>query len=283
MLRASAFGEPALAAVRDGRQLHYVTAGHGDPLVVFEAGGNGSRTTWGLIQGEVARTTATLSYDRAGFGRSEPDSAPRTFDRIVDDLEDLISAVSDGPCVLVGHSLGGPICRSFARRHPDRVAGLVLVDQAAEDCGFYYKKSFQRLGAVSNRLFTTPMARIGVLGALIRRRMYADFPAEMLAEIRSEEFSPAALRAHRAKIRQLAPGLAAMRSVRDADSLPDVAVTLISARRGSGGMWSELSASHQRLAQALPRGEHVWAERSGHMVPMEEPSAVVCAVLKLLG
>ena len=30
--------------------------------------------------------------------------------------------------MLVGHSFGGPLIRSFAGRHPDEVAGLVYVD-----------------------------------------------------------------------------------------------------------------------------------------------------------
>ncbi|MEV4097455.1 alpha/beta fold hydrolase [Streptosporangium saharense] len=248
----SAFGIAGQTTVRDGRKLHHVTLGEGEPLVVFEAGGTGSRTTWGLVQGKVAERTATLSYDRAGFGRSEPDPGPRTLDRIVDDLSDLIDSVSTGPCLLVGHSLGGPISRSYARRRPDRVVGLVLVDQTAEDCGFYYSKAFQHVGTLSHWIFTTPMARMGLLGAMARRTLYRNFPEPMLREIRQEKFSPAALHAHRSETRHLAAGLDAMRTLQDEHALPDIPVTLISARRSSRGMWSELAVSHQRLAAALP-------------------------------
>ncbi|MER5648765.1 alpha/beta hydrolase [Streptosporangium sp. NPDC002524] len=284
VVEASAFGRPGYATTRDGRTLHHVTAGSGRPLVVFEAGGSGSRTIWGLVQPQTARITATLAYDRAGFGRSRPDGAPRVLGRIVDDLEDLLGSVARGPCVLVGHSLGGPICRLLAYRRPDLVAGLVLVDQAAEDCDFYSGRAFAVAGAVGN-LLTAPLARLGIMGALARRRLYGRFPPEMIAEMRGEEFGAAALRAHRAEVRHLAEGFRALREVAASRPLPDVPVTLISAapgRRRSGGMGARIAASHLRLARSLPRGRHVWAEGSGHMVPVEAPGVVVEEVRALL-
>ncbi|WP_329423683.1 alpha/beta hydrolase [Streptosporangium sp. NBC_01495] len=285
MIDGSAFGESGYAITRDMRRLHYVTAGSGRPLVIFEAGGNGSRTTWGLVQGKLASETGTLAYDRAGFGRSEPDAAPRKLGRIVDDLEDLVDSVDAKRCVLVGHSLGGPICRSFAYRRPELVAGLVLVDQAAEDCDFYYTQAFDKLGALSHTLFTVPMAKLGILGMLTTRSLYKDFPVDMIKEIRAEEFSAAALRAHRSETRHLAESFRSLRSAGDKNSLPDVPVTLISGITGRGrssGMWAETSASHQRLARSLPQGRHVWAEGSGHMVPMEAPDVVVKEVRNVL-
>ncbi|MFD0883271.1 alpha/beta fold hydrolase [Streptosporangium algeriense] len=274
----SAFGESEYALTRDGRRLHYVTSGNGDPLVIFEAGGNGSRTTWGLVQGRLAAITGTLAYDRAGFGRSDPDNEPRTLDRIVDDLEDLVEFVGAGRCVLVGHSLGGPICRSFTYRRPELVAGLVLVDQSCEDCDFYYGRAFNRLGALSNKLFTVPLARLGILGFLTTRRLYKDFPADMVREIRAEEFSSSAFRAHESEVRNLAESFRALRLVSEARSLPDIPVTVISGSTGrnhSRGVWAQLAASHQRLAKSLPQGKHVWAEGSGHLVPVDAPELVI--------
>jgi pimeloyl-ACP methyl ester carboxylesterase len=45
----------------------------------------------------------------------------------------LAAAGEAGPFVLVGHSLGGPIVRHYARRFPGDVAGLVLVDGSHEE------------------------------------------------------------------------------------------------------------------------------------------------------
>ncbi|MEV9259193.1 alpha/beta hydrolase, partial [Klebsiella pneumoniae] len=72
-------------------------------------------------------------YDRAGLGRSVPDSAGRTLDRMADDLNDLLDGLEPSSgFVQVGHSAGGPMVRLAASRRPDRVAGLVLVDPTDE-------------------------------------------------------------------------------------------------------------------------------------------------------
>jgi pimeloyl-ACP methyl ester carboxylesterase len=50
------------------------------------------------------------------------------------ELDALLTAARvPGPYVLVAHSIGSHVARLYAARHPDRVAGVVLVDGTAED------------------------------------------------------------------------------------------------------------------------------------------------------
>lgn len=115
-----------------GRRLHALTAGEGEPLVVFEAGLNDWSRAWSRVQGAVARSTRTLSYDRAGRGESEWISPPRTAADAAADLDRLMDAVaSEVPVVLVAHSFGGFIARLLAKLR--KLAGLVLIDSAQED------------------------------------------------------------------------------------------------------------------------------------------------------
>ncbi|MBI1790320.1 MAG: alpha/beta fold hydrolase, partial [Acidobacteria bacterium] len=109
--------------------MHLRVEGAGDPTVVLEAGIAATSLSWSRVQPEVAKFARVLSYDRAGLGWSGPASGPRTVDRLVAELRQLLAGAGlPGPYVLVGHSFGGLVARAFAARYPDEVAGLVLVD-----------------------------------------------------------------------------------------------------------------------------------------------------------
>ncbi len=118
------------------RRLHVLQMGGGElggaprvaPGVVFESGIAASSLSWSRVQPQVAAFTATASYDRAGLGWSEPAAEPVTIERMLDDLRRVVQATSAERVVLVGHSFGCVLTLAFARRWPECVAGLVLVD-----------------------------------------------------------------------------------------------------------------------------------------------------------
>jgi pimeloyl-ACP methyl ester carboxylesterase len=117
-----------------GYALHMRVQGAGSPVVIFESGLGDTCASWDTVQPAISQLTCTLAYDRAGLGASGPSPQPRTIPIMVDELATLLRrAQIPPPYVLVGHSLGGFIGRSFAHRHANLVAGLILVDPAHED------------------------------------------------------------------------------------------------------------------------------------------------------
>lgn len=114
------------------RQLEYVLARHerrDAPTVVFENGLGGTLDWWAKVFPEVARDSTAFAYNRPGYGASAPSPAPRDGGHIVDELRAALRARGLAPpYVLVGHSLGGLYMQLFARRYPEEVRGLVLVD-----------------------------------------------------------------------------------------------------------------------------------------------------------
>ena len=122
-----------LVRLDDGRRLNLRCAGRGAPTVLLEAGWGATSQAWEKVQPALARTTRVCSYDRAGYGFSDPGPAPRDGAAIVRDLDQLLAKDGeDGPYVFVGHSAGGLYGRLFAARHPKDVVGLVLVDPTIE-------------------------------------------------------------------------------------------------------------------------------------------------------
>jgi pimeloyl-ACP methyl ester carboxylesterase len=127
-----------------GYRLHLYCIGEGSPTVVLEAGSGGKGViAWSLVQDQMAATTRgrVCSYDRAGFGWSDPDPAdqPRPSSQVAQTLHTLLhNAGLEEPYVLVGHSSGGLHVRNFAYQYPDEVAGLVLIDSVTENYYLIY-------------------------------------------------------------------------------------------------------------------------------------------------
>lgn len=117
-----------------GYRLHLSCRGKERPAVVFESAMWEPGLTWALVQPEVARFARACTYDRAGLGWSEPSPRPRNADSMLEELRALLrNAAIPSPYVLVAHSSGGILARLYAHRHPQEVAGLVLVDGAHEE------------------------------------------------------------------------------------------------------------------------------------------------------
>jgi len=77
----------------------------------------------------LSRDYALHVPDLPGHAHSTPSDADGRFEieRSADDMAALLERVSPGrPAIVVGYSLGGMVAQALWRRHPERVAGLVL-------------------------------------------------------------------------------------------------------------------------------------------------------------
>jgi pimeloyl-ACP methyl ester carboxylesterase len=115
----------------NGHNMHLYCTGDGSPTIVLDAGLGNDSLIWGKVQPELSRITRVCSYDRAGYGWSDPQPGPRDADRIADELHSLLTQAGvTGPTVLMGHSIAGIYIRSYATRYPQNIAGLVFVDSS---------------------------------------------------------------------------------------------------------------------------------------------------------
>jgi pimeloyl-ACP methyl ester carboxylesterase len=118
-----------LVDIGHGRRLNLYCIGKGSPIVVLDLGFGAPLISWGPVQSAVAATTRVCSYERAGYGFSDPAPAPRTTSAIVDDLHALLAKAGETPpYVLVGHSMAGLDVLLYADRYPTEVAGSLMID-----------------------------------------------------------------------------------------------------------------------------------------------------------
>ena len=113
-------GSAGLLNVNDG--------GAGGLPVVFVHSFAGDATHWTAQLEHLRKTRRAVAFDLRGHGQSE---ASAQEDYAIESLAEDIKAVADGleieQFVLVGHSIGGATALEFAGKHPQRVAGLILV------------------------------------------------------------------------------------------------------------------------------------------------------------
>ena len=274
------FGTSGFVVLEGGRRLHYMERGVGDVTVVFESGMGFSRSTWGLIAPVIGDCTRTVVYDRAGLGRSDVDEEPRTLERLADDLDHLLTSLGEGPFLLVGHSWGGPIVRAVAAAHPERIAGIVLVDQTDENCALYFENSTAKRFAASGPMVQT-LARLK-LYKLIGGRSGRVQPADVTADHLAEDFTTRAAATTSAELRDLLTDLAGLRDAPlDLHGTPVTVISGTAPARGDGGLRASLTAAHRETAAALG-AEFTEAQQSGHLVMFTEPQLVVDEIVSLL-
>ena len=119
----------------DGTRLYWQTWEPADPardavILVHGAAEHGGRYAH-VAERLVAAGFAVYALDHRGHGRSDgPRALIDRLDRLVDDLGLFVARVREEHAgrrpFLVGHSLGGAVSLTYAIRHGDTIAGLVV-------------------------------------------------------------------------------------------------------------------------------------------------------------
>jgi pimeloyl-ACP methyl ester carboxylesterase len=105
-------------------------AGEGTPIVLCHGV---TATRRYVVQGSRVLERSgfrVISYDARGHGKSDPAPAGEGYGypRLVDDLERVVAAeVGQGRFYLAGHSMGAHTAVAYALRHPERLAGLIVI------------------------------------------------------------------------------------------------------------------------------------------------------------
>jgi len=121
----------------NGVAVHYKEKGQGEPVFILLHGFGANEFSWREVVGPLSEHGRVIAYDRPGFGlTSRPMPGewsglnPYSVQGNVELLDGLIDELGVEKAILVGNSAGGEVAAAYALEHPDRVAGLVLVDPA---------------------------------------------------------------------------------------------------------------------------------------------------------
>lgn len=122
-------------AVGQAPVLRGETAGEGTPIVLCHGI---TATRRYVVHGSRLLERAgfrTIAYDARGHGESDPAPVGEGYGypHLVNDLERVVSSqLGEEPFLLGGHSMGAHTAVAYALRHPERLAGLVVIGPTFE-------------------------------------------------------------------------------------------------------------------------------------------------------
>lgn len=230
----------------DGRNVEHVVAGQGTPAVVFENGLGGRLQWWAEVLPAIAQETTVFAYNRAGTGTSTEASTLRDGDAITEELRrNLRDRGIAPPYVLVGHSLGGLYMQLYARRYPQEVAGLVLVDST-------HPEQLKGAGAKDNWSTWVKLMFDVSLSTAASKELEA-LPATGVA----------------------------MLALPPLTGKPVVVLSAQKPMSETSELARDANVKRSEIVRLHPGAKQVWVD-SGHAIPLEKPDAVIAAIHEVL-
>nr|WP_269205080.1 alpha/beta hydrolase [Motilibacter aurantiacus] len=212
-----------------------------------------------------------LTPGLAGLGGGPLPAAEPSLDVLADDVARMLDAEGLPSAVVAGVSMGGYVALAFARRHRQRLAGLVLASsRAAADP----PAARDRRERVARAVLAEGGVRVlheEVAPGLLGETSHTVRP-DVVEDVRRlvEEASPPAVAwAQRA--------MAARPDSTDLLAGIDVPAVVLAGEEDTIVPVAEAAA----VAAALPAGRLVRVPRAGHLIPLEDPPAFAAALEEL--
>ena len=240
-------------------RLNFQVIEGGNLTILLEAGGGMDSREWNKIAPELARKTGAtvVSYDRAGFGKSDLPETPHDMREEVEWLwEGLQKLNLDKNLILVGHSFGGWMIRLFASEHPEAVRGMVFVDP-----------------------FTNEIVDLLGVEYLDNHPMAGKIPFDTSQPDKLSKYQ-------RALVRMVGDGLSPKIETMRKTSIPSgIPVLVLTSGKPFLPKPEEQEAwrlSHEQMTASIEGATLIVAEESDHMVPGRQPDLIIEAVMKVI-
>jgi pimeloyl-ACP methyl ester carboxylesterase len=248
---------PLSAATLDGMKIHSTSTGHGSKAIVLVHGWTCDDTSWVAQVPVLSKQYRVITLDLPGHGQSgSPKDGKFSMDLFARAIEAVRAEQRADRVVLVGHSMGTPVIRQYARLYPKHVAALVIVD------GFVFPQPTQDARAVAPPLdvkqLTTPTGlkmREGMIKGMFTAKTPADVQERVLKMMLAAPPKTAA---------------GAMTATFDTSNWKDDVMTM--PVYGIYADKSGLKGNPEFLKKVFPTIETVEMPGTGHFVMMEQPA-----------
>ena len=248
------------------------------PTIVFVHGVICTLDTWHYQRLALRGQVRMVFMDQRSHGASDvADRASSTIENLASDLNAVIEACTDGPVVLVGHSMGGMTIMQLAADHPemfgDQVVGVVLIS-ASSRLPLIANPALRRLVPVARGIAPAVDWGRGFNSfSVVRRWGLGPNAQERHVDMTNEMI----LRAPTRVITDFHPMFAALDVRRALETLSVIPTVVVA---GTHDAVTPLSHS-RRIADGIAGSSLVILEDTGHMAMFEEHTRVTEMILVL--
>lgn len=128
--------------------------GAGSVPVVFLHSLAGNSKQWAAQLDHVRQMRRAIALDLRGHGQSAaPADGDYAIEALARDVQMVLDELDIPRCIVVGHSMGGSVALSHAGAHPQRVAGLLLVDPSGDSTQMPAADVQQYVGALESEAY----------------------------------------------------------------------------------------------------------------------------------
>jgi pimeloyl-ACP methyl ester carboxylesterase len=295
----------------EGRQQFYRLQGQRTHTIVVETALGAPSAEWWQLQDQLAPFARVLTFDRPGYGWSDPSPLPRTSEQAARELHQLLDALDvHEPIILIGHSLGGLYVNHFARLYPDRIRAAILLDPAsprdAEARQLLPPEIYQGSGfdKTTGMKLVATLSKLGLLRYLKPLMLksppfyyYKNMPREHIEVIWQHLLNPQLAAAALEEYRQMhvPQNNAPLLSPTGFPSIPLKVIyhtpqIIVDEIVKYGGLPSEQAWQAERVWESLirdylalsPSSEWITAAHASHFIHTDEPELLLNVVQKLL-
>ncbi|MGW2150150.1 alpha/beta fold hydrolase [Nonomuraea bangladeshensis] len=274
----------------DGVALHVELDGPDDaPLtIVFCHGYCLSLESWHYQRKDLRENYRLVLWDQRSHGRSQRAQADESMiDRLGDDLAEVIEEFVPGPCVLVGHSMGGMTIMALADRHPglfgDKIRAVALLATSAGKLAELTLGLPAMLSKVVHKVAPGTVSMLGKRGALIDRTRsagsdiaflitrYMGFGDAKNVSPTVVDFAESMIRATPTEVfADFYPALMNHDKLAALDVLDAVPTAILV----GDGDWLTPPDHSKAIAAALPKAQLTEVPDTSHLIQLERPGVV---------
>ena len=239
----------ASAASVDGIPIHSTVRGSGPKTIVFVHGWTCDGSSWRYQVPFFKKNYRVITLDLPGHGKSgSPKDGPLTMELFAKAIEAVRVEAKAEKIVLVGHSMGTPVIRQYARLYPSNVAALVPVDGVLHLSGSPNAPNPERVKGTDGLKNRETMIR-GMFGQSATPAIQTRILKMMLAAPETTAYQA------------MAATFAAPNWTEDSFSVPAI------------GIYADHSAADdpEYFKKIFPNGSTVEVPGTGHFVMLEKP------------